>query len=227
MISYTKDKRIHPCYLTKSDLEALVDLIQEDFPALKRGDDFSIRTYSEGINVSEKTLSDLLSHKKLPQVITRLAISRIGWTNEGEIDKKLYINFWDNFIELSISGYSETWVNGKYLQVVNFLKKRKPFFWFTHTPAAYTIRGMSFGVMMIIAFVMWKKIFTGVNPGIWLVLVSFGWLGLDGFLGKHMYTKIILVPEISFVKKYDSQIVLFGVLVGIITIIGVILQIVK
>jgi hypothetical protein len=129
MIKFTKERKIHPCYLSVDDLRALVLLINTDFPESNRPDDFQIRTSLNGVYISEHSLENFLNHDRLPPILTRLMINVVGWSSTREIDKNFDITFYDNYIDLRVSGFSESWVNGKFLQVVDFLKKTRPSLW--------------------------------------------------------------------------------------------------
>lgn len=224
MIDFRKEEKIHPCYLKKDDLKSLVDIIKEDFPKSDRLEDFTISTWSDSLRVSENTLDSFLAQKKLPEILTKLTIRIIGWSEDRDINKSLEITFYDNYINLSISGSSETWVNGKHIQITKFLKKTRPLFWFLKLPIVYMIRGALFVFMMIGGYLMWESIFKNkaIENSVFIGTLSI--LLLEWILGMINYTKIYLTEQQSFFEKHKELITLILLIASLAGIIGVILD---
>jgi len=225
MINFNRRNRIHPCYLTKEDLKELVCLIKTDFPESGRKEDFTIRTYSNTFDISEHSIDDFLNHRRLPSVLTKLIINIIGWSTERKIDKDLEITFYDNYIDFKVSGASESWVNGKYLQIVGFLRTKKPMFWFLH-PATYVIRGGIFVVLIgsatFLAIQWFKEGFGAINI---LTPLSIVFLSLlDSIIGKNKYTQIFITERQSFSDKYKDLITVITIIGVLFTIVGVVIM---
>lgn len=130
MKSCTRTAKIQPTLLTKDDLIGLVEIVKKSVPASDRAEDFKISTNLEKINISETSIETFLAHHDLPEKITRLSISAIGWNNDINIDKNVRMTFYDNYINLNIDGSDETWVLGINAQLTNFLKGKKSKLWF-------------------------------------------------------------------------------------------------
>lgn len=221
MIKFNRQSKIHPCYLSKEDLKALVSLIRSDFPKSDRVEDFRIRTYSDTLDISENSLDDFLAHKRMLTVLTRLIIEIIGWSDDCEIDKSLEITFYDNYINFNVSGVSESWVNGKYIQVTDFLKKKRPILWFLHAPATYVIRGVIFALIVggVSYVATWWHMngFEAINILIPLGIVSIGIL--DFMISKYKYTQIFLSEKKSFAEKYKNFITIITLAAALVAIV--------
>jgi hypothetical protein len=224
MVDFRKEEKIHPCYLKKDDLKSLVDIIKEDFPKSDRLEDFKISTWSDSLHVSENTLDNFLAQKKLPEILTKLTIRVIGWSENRDINKSLEITFYDNYINLSISGSSETWVNGKHIQITKFLKNTRPFFWFLKLPIVSMVRGALFVFMMIGGYLIWESIFKNKSIENSIVIGTLSLFLLDWILGKIYYTKIYLTEQQSFFEKHKELITLISLIGSIAGIIGMILD---
>ena len=116
VINYRKEEDIHPCHLSREDVIQLVDLIKIDFPTSTRAEDLEITSHLDQKVISVNSIEDFFGHKNLPAVISRLTIRLTGWSN-SKIDKTVNLTFYDNFIQLNVSGDSESWVNGKFIQI--------------------------------------------------------------------------------------------------------------
>lgn len=224
MVDFRKEEKIHPCYLKKDDLNSLVEIIKEDFPTSDRLEDFKISTWSDSLHVSENTLDSFLAQKKLPEILTKLTIRIIGWSENRNINKSVEITFYDNYISLSVSGSSETWVNGKHLQITKFLKKTRPIFWFLKLPIIYMIRGALFVFMLIGSYSILEYIFINKPIKNSILIGVFSILLLDWILGKVKYTKIYLTEQQSFFEKHKDLITFITLMASIAGIIGIILD---
>jgi uncharacterized membrane protein YvlD (DUF360 family) len=220
MLKFNKQSRIHPCHFSKSELETLVSLIKTDFPESNREEDFKIRTYSDTIDITEHSLENFLGHDRLPPTLSRLMIGVIGWSDDREINKSFDLTFSDNYIDLRVSGVSESWVNGKYIQITNFLKAKRPLLWFLHSPAIYVIRG---GIFVIIvagaAFLIYQWYMNGFDSVNILIPLSVLFFSiLDSMIGKHKYTQIFLTEQRSFSERYKDLVTIVGLLASVTTI---------
>jgi hypothetical protein len=226
MIDFNKQNKIHPCCLTNDDLVALVSLIKQDFPKSDRQEDFTIRTFSTIVNISEHSLKDFLKHDRLPSILTILTIEMIGWSTERDINKSLDITFYNNYIELRVSGASESWVNGKYIQITDFLKGKKPRFWFLHTTAAQVISGGIYTLLVIgISFLVTQVFIEGLESIGILIPLSIFLLGLLNFIiRKSKYTQIFIAKKQSFSDKYKDLITILLIIGTLFSIGGVMWQ---
>ena len=99
MKKYTKETKIHPCRLEKSDILNIEELIRSDVET-KRTEDFSVNSHLHNVDIYENSMNDFLNHKDLPKILSRLSISIIGWSKDNNIDKSIDLTFYDNFITL-------------------------------------------------------------------------------------------------------------------------------
>lgn len=229
MINFTKDKSLNACHLTKENLITLISVLETDFPESTRSEDFSISTRTNEIYISEHTIEAFLQHKRLPEILSNLSIDLIGWSSDRKIDKKLYLNFSENYSRLSVSGSSESWVNGKFLQIVNFLKDSRPLLWFLYTPIVYYSRGAILVFLITGIYLIGKKIFTGDITSIG-TLLPFGLVSLviiDSIISKMKHTKLFIKEQQSFSDKYKDILSVIGIISAFFTVIGVIVSLIK
>lgn len=226
MKNYQKSKTIHPCHLTKKDVFELVEKIKSDFPTSDRKEDFQVSITSKDFNISENDIQKVFGHNDLPKVLTRISFRMLGWSENRDIDKSIYLSFYNSFIELNVSGFSESWVNGKYLQISNFLKTKKPIFWFLKPrPVLGMLLGIGlFWAILLLASVM-IEIFLDEQT------ISLGLSSIVAFLVivailvlKFRYTKIYLTEKRNFWETGWFQFVVL--LAGIAAIIGTIFALV-
>lgn len=227
MITFRKEKRVHPCHLARHDLIQLGNIVKTDFPNSFRKEDFEISSSWNNANVLENSIDDFLAHPNLPSVISRLNIRLIGWSAERDIDKSVQIIFYDNFIQAEVSGHSESWVNGKFIQIIDFLKTTRPLFWFLESQPVYAFRGILWGTIIAVAYLLGKEILytgsdsQGTKPLLLYMLILFL---LDWALGKLKYTQIFLTDKQSFVQKYNDLFIIIGFIASIIAIVTFVLQ---
>ena len=107
----------------------LVEIVKTSFPPSERKDDLGIEVDLPALSIKENSIEGILSHKELPEVLNNIKISMIGWDNERNIDKNVYltINYQEPIkrIWLSVGGSDQTWVLGKYALIENFLKDKE------------------------------------------------------------------------------------------------------
>jgi hypothetical protein len=204
MKNYITDKRIHPCRLNRADLVRLVALIKTDFSKSERKEDFELRSYFDGLNISENSLDAFFHHTDLPPVLSRLTIRQIGWSAAREIDKLLELTFYDNYISLSVRGESESWVKGKSSQLLDFLKTKRPFFWFLRTRP-----GLFFGGALIfiiggpaLGFIEYRILTGGfISVGIFLPMGVIFLILLGFAVARFRYTQIYLTRKNRLLKN--------------------------
>ncbi len=217
MKDYSQHKDIHPCKLEKNDLFELVKIIKKGFAETNRKEDLQIRSHIPNVSIYENSLEDFLKHKDIPNIINRLSIEQIGWNNKREIDKKVSITFYDNFIDFDVSGFDEEWVLGKSMQIQNFLRKKRTKLFFLNRSSP-----ILFGLLIPVGFYAILKSIKEFSliPIILSVLfmISIVTLIILFFKGKFLpYTRIIIVP-----KKMNKEniILLISILTLIISFIG-------
>ena len=150
MKEYTKSGRIHPCKLERNDLLQLIKIVKETFPVSDRKDDFNVSTNLPNISIRENSIEDFLKHEELPDKFNRLSIRARGWSENREIDKDVRMTFYDNFIDLDVDGTDQTWVLGKYSQITNLLREKRPWFWvFKAHPV---LEGFIQGFILLLSF---------------------------------------------------------------------------
>lgn len=229
MITYRRDESIHPCHLTREELIRLVEIVKTDFPDSSRKEDFEIGSNWDKARISDNSINDFLSHTNLPPVLSRLNIRLIGWSEERHIDKSVEITFYDNFIQVVVSGHSESWVNGKFIQIVDFLRTARPLFWFLESPPVYALRGALWIIILAGTYWLWKEILYGGSnsPGVKPILLYVLVLFLDWALSRLKYTQIFLADKKSFVQKYNDLFIVVGFIAGIIAIVDFCLRFVS
>ncbi len=228
MKKYTKVTDVSPCRLTRADLIQIEEVIRGDI-GTKKVEDFNVNSNLSNVNISENSINDFLNHKDLPKIISRLSISIIGWSKENSIDKSINLTFYDNFITLKITGDSETWVNGKFLQLDNLLKTKRPTLWFLKTAPVYILRGALFVILFLGFGEIVRRIISGGldSIGISLPLMIVAISLFDTTLSKFRYIKIYIEEKKSFIEKYKSLFVILGAIGTIFAIIIQILDIIK
>ena len=227
MKEYTKSVNVHPCKLERDDLLKLITIVKETFPISERKEDFKVSTNLPSIFIRENSIEDFLTHKELPQRFNRLSIEIIGWDKNREIDKTVRMTFYDNFITLVVTGVDETWVLGKYSQITNFLRKKRPWFWALPNTVFPLLTGAIpfMCIYGLIYFIKVKEIPYVVSIALFLIAWLFATVLYfkDKFLP---YTQIILTPKKAIFSK-ENIIILIATLTLIFTIVGVIASLVK
>ncbi|MEQ9619782.1 MAG: hypothetical protein RIG61_11510 [Deltaproteobacteria bacterium] len=200
----------------------MVEIIQSDFLITKGSDDFRISSSFDGTEIHENSLEDFLKHKKIPKVFSNLYINQYGKTNNGDEGiSHLQLKFYNSFVSLYVSGSSESLVIGKFSQVTDFLRKRRPFFWFFHTKMSYFIRGVLAGSVLFFPILLHRGLdILGILLLLGIALFFFSVHAMT----KFSHTKINLQDKISFMEKYKTVIIIIGIVASIFTIIGVILE---
>ncbi|GAG98418.1 unnamed protein product, partial [marine sediment metagenome] len=144
-----------------------------------------------------------------------------------EIDKNVRMTFNSNYIDLNVNGREQTWVLGKYSQITDFLKKKRPWFW-----GLLKIFPIITGIIIVVSlitlgrFIKEGAIIYSTSSALFLI----AWIFATIFYirGTFLpYTQIILIPKKSHFNK-ESIAIIVAVLSLIISIIGgVIIPLVK
>lgn len=226
MKKYTKCNRMPPCKIEKDDLYELMKIFKENID-IKGKSDLKITANLPNISITEHNIDDFLDHKELPNIIKRLFLSIIGWSDNNEIVKKIDLTFYDNYIDLYIDGADEIWVLGQQKKISNFLKNKRPWFWFFHKIIP-NLLGVMFPVSIyaFVHFIEKDMIFYSISSGIFITV----WIFINIFYFKSKifpYTQIIIRDKEKFLNKENITILL--ALLSLITSIigGIILPIMK
>jgi hypothetical protein len=229
MVRYTRSKNIHPVKLDRDGLINLIELIKKDFIIEKSI--IRIHAHTPDKDVSENTLEAFLSCSILPEVISNLAIEAITLEDDkSKIGRKILIVFYNNFINLEVSGGSEEWVIGKYTQLTEFLSKNKPAFWFFRSSTIAFLLGSLTGISTIITPILFFSSKQQILPwrsSILLFLLIYILIGILFFLKWPKYSQIIINKKESFLQKHKDAILAVGLIASFSTVIGVIIQIIK
>ena len=226
MKKYQKSGKIHSCKIKKDDLLKLIEIIKETFPDSDRKEDFEVSTRLPNIRIHSNSIEDFLKHEELPDKLNRLSIGIIGMNQDRNIDKRVELTFYDNFIDLNVYGEDNTWVIGKYTVITDFLKKKRSWFWFIHTNVFYSIEG-GIGMLLLIVLTSLVVHFITINEimySIITVIILFI-LAYIYHLKKTIfpYIQIIIKHEKSFFNIENIKLIIL-LLSLIIMIIGVIIQ---
>ena len=144
----------------------------------------------------------------------------MGWDQDKrKINKTIDITFSVNYINLDVNGEDQTWVLGKYEQITEFLKQRRPWFWALNKifPSfSGIIPVLSF--IAIILFIKYNKIVYSISTSLFLVT----WILaiIYYFKGTFLpYTQIIIRHKKSILNK-ENIIIIIALLSFIVSLIG-------
>lgn len=221
MKEYRKSGKIHSCKIKKNDLLKLVEIIKKTFPDLNRKEDFEVYTNLPNVSIHSNSIEDFLEHEELPDKLNRLSIKIMGTNHIG---KDIRLVFYDNFINLDIYGEENAWVIGKYAEITDFMKERRPWFWFIHTNIFYGIEA-AISMILLIVFVSLIVHFININEIIYSMIIAF-MLFIFAYI-YHLkktifpYTQIIIKHEKSFLTRENVTLIilllsLFVMILGII-----------
>ena len=229
MKNYRKSGKIHSCKIKKSDLLKLIEIIKKTFPDSNRKEDFKVSTNLPNVCIHSNSIEDFLEHEELPDKLNRLSIEIMGMNQydniiDLNIDKDIRLVFYDNSINLDIYGEENAWVIGKYAEITDFLKERRPWFWFIHTNIFYGIEG-AISMILLIVFVSLIVHFININEIIYSMITAF-MLFIFAYI-YHLkktifpYTQIIIKHEKSFLTRENVTLIilllsLFVMILGII-----------
>jgi hypothetical protein len=125
---YVKNENVHACKLTRSDLIDLVSIFTDSMSSSDEQVQLELSGQYGDVSVKETDVTAFLENHDLPRNLKTLAIRNYATGENFEVDKSISIQFYDSFISLYVSGKDETWVLGKYSQIMNFLNQEKPWF---------------------------------------------------------------------------------------------------
>ena len=116
--------------------------------------------------------------------------------------------FFDNYIDLDVSGIEQTWVLGKFSQITNFLREKRPWFWALHKIFPF-VTGIIpiLSLYALIYFIKANEIIYSISTALFLIT----WIAATIFYFKGTflpYTQIILRPKESFLNKENIIIII-------------------
>lgn len=219
MKEFQKSGELRPCKLESSDLLKLVEILETGF--VQEGDKrrVTVSTNLPNVRIESGSLQDFLQHQELPDTLTALSL----WVSETDKHfntvKRTLLEFADDRIRLFVSGVDETWVYGKFVQIGEFLNKKKPWFWVLRK-----IFDFAFGFLVTVSlfatfyFIVVGRVLYAVSSGILFVawVLAFVFFLKGTFLP---YTQIILQGKTSLLTKENITIVI-ALLTLIISVIG-------
>jgi hypothetical protein len=221
MKEYVKSATPQPCRLKKGDLVRLAQIISDQANLADRYTKrhFRVSVDLRNVHVTAESIEDLLEQQDLPDKFTTLKIYMSESSLDLNLDRVIYLRFSDSGISLEVSGPDETWVLGKYAQIKDFLREKRPWFW----PFQRMFLFISAWVVVlslggVVHFARVNELVYSISSGILLatshLATVFYWKGT--FLP---YTQIALRPERSFFTKQNVTLIL-GILSLIVSIIG-------
>jgi hypothetical protein len=214
MTEYNKSGNLAPCKLERSDVEKLINIMSEDDN--KANIRISSAIPHNYVDIDEKTPDDFFKHDKLTPTLNNLTI-QVSTTNG-----RIYLTFQEFHIWVSVSGLDQTWVLGKYSQIENFSKEKKPWFWFImrYPFIFYSFAGGVIGFFLpdISSLKSGNYVY---SISLSLFLITWLFIIYLTFTGKILhYTRIIIKPKKSFFN-YENITLFILILTLIFTAIGV------
>ncbi|HEX7414194.1 MAG TPA: hypothetical protein VF411_09125 [Bacteroidia bacterium] len=221
MNEYRKYTNLGRVKLTKNDLVELVTLVKSDLPITGMMDSFSIKTSISDLNISENDLESFLQHKGIPKTIDNIFI-RIS--SGGRM---VYLTLGNDQNFLSVAGSDQTWVLGKYMQLLGYIKAKQPVLSFITKPISFgLIIGIISNILFNIIYVLQKSGWHSINP--LLVISIFPCVLILYSITRIKNTKIIIRESQSFSDKYGVAItIVLSFLTLIATVVLGVIQIIQ
>lgn len=219
MKEYTRSSRIRACKLNKDDLVNLTAVLEEGFAPSDRREDLEIRAQSAGFRIESNSIQNFLGHEDLPDSLSRLSFRKIGWSDDRAIDRHVYLNLYDNYIDLDVSGPDEMWVLGKHAQVAGFLRKRRAWFWLLHEVFPFTAGVVPFwSLSVFVRFVRVGNVLYSVSAA----LLTLAWILATVFYFRGTFlphTRIAIRQSRSVLSKENVTIII-AVLALLVSLVG-------
>ena len=119
---YEKKEEIKYLQIRKKDLADLMELIVDNNFSDKN---LSISTEIDTVSIEGSSVGAFLAHKDVPDPLNRYAIISIKNDVHSNIEKNIYLNVYsNNSSSLSVSGFDEVWVLGKFQQINEFINRK-------------------------------------------------------------------------------------------------------
>jgi hypothetical protein len=220
---YRKIFHAGPCRLFKEDIYTLVDILRSEIPTCTTKDDFEISTDIDGYYIRENDLDLFFSRKELPNKFNKLYIRIIGWKNDGnlEIDKSVNITLHVNYVDFQIASKNKIWFSGTSSLLLDFFKKRKP--WFSFLDKILPFFSGVLPLIFLVAFIYLIKIQYYLFSVGAFILLAFSIVVATFYLKNKLvpFVEIILKPKKS-ILNINTFLIIIGILTLIFTAIGVI-----
>jgi hypothetical protein len=222
MRSYTKRVRLHPCRLEKPDLLRLVEIVEEVIPVSEIKQHFRISTDLPTIKIEENSVEDFLKHGDLPNKLNELSILIFRLNESGETERSVYLSFTSTYIVVSVEGLDETWVLGKFEQITQFLKEKRPWFWALSGAFPYIFSiVLTLSVISAIFLIRAQQIIPVVFMTIFFIATVFA--SVFHVKGTFLpYTQVILTPKEGFLNKQNITFI-----IAILTLVVAIIEVVR
>lgn len=108
--------------IRKEDLAYLADLVVDCNYSDKY---FSISTTIDALSIREHSIEAFLVHKQVPDRLVEYKIESIKSNLNQEIENFVHIHMHNQYYaDLHISGSDETWVQGKFHQINEFINRK-------------------------------------------------------------------------------------------------------
>lgn len=207
MKEHRKSTNFGRIYLTKKDLEDLVNLINEGAEKLEGSTFFTIETKIADVSISEDNLETFFLHKELISDIEEIHIY-LNHKSETTGPRNIFLNFGNYSNNISVSGTDQTWVLGKHKQLLDYiLTKRTRMSFFTASIATGFKGAFSILILYSIVFAflfLYKKGMSWI--GLFVVLCPLFLMFTYLSLGKIKNTSVVLKDKTSFWKKNEVAI---------------------
>jgi len=210
MQEYTKSASIHPCRLQRNALLRLIEIVKENFPISDRKQDFEVSTNLPNIRIRENSIEDFLKHDELPDKLNRLSINIVGRSEKREINKSVYITFSNYDIDLNVNGLEETWVLGKYAQITNFLREKKPWFWAIHKVFPFIAGIILIPVLIgIVSFIKAEEIIYSISTALFLIAWVFATVFILEGHSYHTHRSYLFLKNPSLTNEILLSLLLY------------------
>jgi hypothetical protein len=119
---YDKSEKIKYLPIRKKDLADLTDLMVDNDSSDKY---FSISTTIDSLSIQERSIEAFLVHKEVPDRLFEYKILSIKSDLNHETEKSIIIYMHNQYSsDLAVSGSDETWVQGKFQQINDFINRK-------------------------------------------------------------------------------------------------------
>ncbi len=197
---YKKTGELGPCKLDSNDLFDLVNVMVAGVSLSPNFDEqFSpfapvyISATLSNSTISGNSIADILKSKTLPGKLDNLSIDING------DDQDIELSFFRSHVTLTVRGLSETWVLGKYNQIYNFLKEKRPWYWILSRYFLLIVLFIAVVSSIGIVFFLKKEPTDSlIFLILWVVMFISLAANLPGILFRN---QIIIQPTQSFLSK--------------------------
>jgi len=220
MPRYSNIWNIRPCKLNKDDLSSLISIITEGFSSADIGGNLKINAEFGITEISSNNLNEIFDSEEIPDTISKFSIRIFGNNNS------LSLRLGKNYNDLYLSSNDKTWFHGKAKVIIDFLKKKQQFFWFTHAIFPFML-GLftSLSVFSIGYFFLYdNRIYLLVSILFLVVLLYTTAKLLKGTLLNS--SKIVFRKKDSALNK-ENVLIITNILILIVMIYGLIQSILK